>query len=98
MGIGVEVSCCVLKPMPRQFHISLGLRPLASTLLVPLPQATAVAVSFIDPKKKFLPFRFRPETGPTIQTLALWCVPQIAPYEAEKIHGAVRFGYVIVAA
>jgi hypothetical protein len=32
--------------MPRQFHISLGLRPLASTLLVPLSQATAVAVSF----------------------------------------------------
>jgi hypothetical protein len=33
-----------------------------------------------DPQAKFLPFTFRPETGPTIRTLAPCRLPQIAPY------------------
>jgi hypothetical protein len=44
-----------------------------------------------------LTFGFRPETGPTIRTLALCRLSQIAPYEAEQIHGAVRFGHIVVA-
>ena len=51
-----------------------------------------------DPEKKFLPFSFPPETGPAIRTLALCRLSQIAAYEAEQIHGTVRFRHVIVAA
>src|SRR5262249_30531464 len=54
--------------------------------------------SLRDPQEKFLPFTFRPETGPTMRTLALCRLSHIAPYEAEQIHGAVRFGHIVVAA
>src|SRR5262249_5099752 len=36
--------------------------------------------------------------GPTIRTLALRRLPQIAAYETEQVHGAVRFGHIVVAA
>src|SRR5262249_23547794 len=57
-----------------------------------------LSVAEIDPQEKFLPFTLRPETGPTIRTLALYRFPQVPPYEAEQMHGAVRFGHVVVAA
>ena len=51
-----------------------------------------------DPQEKFLPFTFRPETRPTMRTLALCRLSHIAPYEAKQIHGAVWFGHIVVAA
>ena len=38
-----------------------------------------------DPQEKFIPFTFRPETGPTIRTLALCRFLQIAAYNTEQI-------------
>jgi hypothetical protein len=43
----------------------------------------------LDPQEKLLPFTLRPETGPTIRTLAL-PFPPITPHEAEQIYGAVK--------
>ena len=49
----------------------------------------------LDPK--FISLTWRLESGPTIRTLAPCCLPQIAPYETEQIHGAVWFGHIVVA-
>ena len=43
------------------------------------------ATAACDPLEKFIPFTFRPETAPTIRTLALCRFLQIAAYNTEQI-------------